>query len=100
MYVISKYPVNGCALYLYFSFALPYQEYNLLIFQAVPSFLDYIRGGTEVNFTVAIDFTASNGNPNDERSLHYRDPTGRPNQYVTAIQSVGEIIQVRIPTVG
>jgi hypothetical protein len=85
---------------LYFSFALLYQDYNLLIFQAVPSFLDYIRGGTEVNFTVAIDFTASNGNPNDERSLHYRDPTGRPNQYVTAIQSVGEIIQVRIPTVG
>jgi hypothetical protein len=43
---------------------------------------------------VAVDFTASNGNPNDQRSLHYRDPTGRPNQYVTAIQSVGEIIQV------
>jgi hypothetical protein len=39
----------------------------------VPSFLDYIRGGTEVNFTVAVDFTASNGNPNDQRSLHYRD---------------------------
>jgi hypothetical protein len=41
--------------------------------QVVPSFLDYIRGGTEVNFTVAVDFTASNGNPNDQRSLHYRD---------------------------
>ncbi len=24
----------------------------------------------------------------------HRDPTGRPNQYVTAIQAVGEIIQV------
>ncbi len=24
----------------------------------------------------------------------YRDPSGRPNQYVTAIQAVGEIIQV------
>jgi hypothetical protein len=41
--------------------------------QVVPSFLDYIRGGTEVNFTVAVDFTASNGNPNDQRSLHYRN---------------------------
>ena len=40
--------------------------------QVVPSFLDFIRGGTEVNFTVAVDFTASNGNPNDQRSLHYR----------------------------
>jgi hypothetical protein len=27
-------------------------------------------------------------------SYIYRDPTGRPNQYVTAIQAVGEIIQV------
>uniref|UniRef100_A0A8B9CHB2 C2 domain-containing protein n=1 Tax=Anser brachyrhynchus TaxID=132585 RepID=A0A8B9CHB2_9AVES len=25
------------------------------------TFLDYIRGGTQINFTVAIDFTASNG---------------------------------------
>jgi len=61
--------------------------------EIVPSFLDYIRGGTQVNFTLAIDFTGSNGNPNQQSSLHYRDPTGRPNQYQTAIQSVGEIIQ-------
>merc|ERR1712038_1143563 len=57
------------------------------------SFLDFIQGGTQVNFTVAIDFTGSNGQPSDPQSLHYQDPTGRPNQYVTAIQSVGEIIQ-------
>ena len=43
-------------------------------------FLEYIRGGCDLNFTVAIDFTASNGNPNDRRSLHYRDPH-QPNQY-------------------
>jgi len=61
--------------------------------EIVPSFLDYIKGGTQVNFTLAIDFTGSNGNPNHNTSLHYRDPTGRPNQYQTAIQSVGEIIQ-------
>merc|ERR1711994_359509 len=35
----------------------------------------------------------SNGNPQDSRSLHYNDPTGRPNQYVTAIRAVGDIIQ-------
>jgi len=58
-----------------------------------PSFLEYIQGGLQVNFTVAIDFTGSNGRPTDPNSLHYRDPTGRPNQYVTAIQAVGEIIQ-------
>ena len=59
----------------------------------VPSFLDYIQGGTQVNFTLAVDFTASNGNPMDPNSLHYRGDPSRPNQYVTAIRSVGEIVQ-------
>ena len=59
----------------------------------VPSFLDYIQGGTQVNFTVAVDFTGSNGHPQDYQSLHYNDPSGQPNQYVTAIRAVGEIIQ-------
>merc|ERR1712013_610908 len=66
---------------------------NSITIEAVPSFLDYIQGGTQVNFTVAIDFTGSNGNPQSPQSLHYQDPSGRPNQYVTAIQSVGEIVQ-------
>merc|ERR1712062_192744 len=58
-----------------------------------PTFLDFIQSGLQVNFTVAIDFTGSNGNPKSPQSLHYQDPSGRPNQYVTAIQSVGEIVQ-------
>ena len=58
-----------------------------------PTFLDFISSGTELSFTVAIDFTGSNGNPCDPRSLHYNDPTGAPNQYVTAIRAVGDIIQ-------
>ncbi|XP_042231401.1 copine-8-like isoform X2 [Homarus americanus] len=57
-----------------------------------PSFLDYIRGGTQIHFTVAVDFTASNGDPRSEASLHYRHP-GVDNQYSMAIRSVGEIIQ-------
>ena len=61
--------------------------------EVVPSFLDYIKGGTQVNFTVAVDFTGSNGNPHDPSSLHYINPTGAPNQYQTAIQAVGDIIQ-------
>ena len=28
-----------------------------------PSFIEYIQGGTMMNFSVAIDFTASNGPP-------------------------------------
>jgi len=75
-----------------------YKHSGLIVLNQVhvepnPSFLEYVAGGLQVNFTVAIDFTGSNGRPSDPNSLHYRDPTGRPNQYVTAIQSVGEIIQ-------
>merc|ERR1719419_1454812 len=58
-----------------------------------PSFLDFISNGTELSFTVAVDFTASNGNPQDARSLHYINPSGAPNQYVAAIKAVGDIIQ-------
>lgn len=57
------------------------------------TFLDYIQNGTAMNFSVAVDFTASNGDPRDARSLHYRDPATGENQYTTAIRSVGDIIQ-------
>lgn len=46
----------------------------------------------QMNFTVAIDFTASNGNPQNPASLHYCNPYSL-NQYAAAITSVGEIIQ-------
>ena len=58
-----------------------------------PSFLDYLQTGTRLNFSVAVDFTASNGRPVDPRSLHYLNPQTRENQYTTAIRSVGEIVQ-------
>ena len=35
------------------------------------TFLDYIRGGLKLHFVVAVDFTMSNGDPNDPNSLHY-----------------------------
>ncbi|KAJ6650061.1 Copine-8 [Pseudolycoriella hygida] len=55
------------------------------------SFLDYIRGGTQMHFAVAIDFTASNGSPGDPQSLHFMSNV--PNSYEIALRSVGEIIQ-------
>ncbi|KAI3855922.1 hypothetical protein MKX03_027466 [Papaver bracteatum] len=57
------------------------------------SFLDYISSGFELNFMVAVDFTASNGNPHSPTSLHYIDPSGRLNAYQQAILEVGEVIQ-------
>ncbi|XP_036007182.1 copine-9 isoform X2 [Fundulus heteroclitus] len=56
------------------------------------TFVDYIRGGTQLNFTVAIDFTASNGNPSQPTSLHYMSPY-QMNTYAMALKAVGEIIQ-------
>ncbi|XP_006907380.1 copine-5 [Pteropus alecto] len=56
------------------------------------TFLDYIKGGTQINFTVAIDFTASNGNPSQSTSLHYMSPY-QLNAYALALTAVGEIIQ-------
>uniref|UniRef100_A0A7N5ZS26 C2 domain-containing protein n=1 Tax=Anabas testudineus TaxID=64144 RepID=A0A7N5ZS26_ANATE len=59
----------------------------------------YINSGTvsdisltQLNFTVAIDFTASNGNPSQPTSLHYMSPY-QMNAYAMALKAVGEIIQ-------
>ncbi|GAB6021481.1 Copine-8 [Chamberlinius hualienensis] len=56
------------------------------------SFLDYIRGGTQLNCTIAIDFTASNGDPQSPNSLHYFGGH-LANPYARALSAVGEIIQ-------
>ena len=57
------------------------------------SFMDYIQGGMSINFSVAIDFTLSNGDPHSPTSLHFMAPGGQDNQYVTAIKAVGGIIE-------
>ncbi|KAL0552075.1 hypothetical protein IC582_011169 [Cucumis melo] len=57
------------------------------------SFIDYISSGFQLNFMVAVDFTASNGDPYSPDSLHYIDRSGRLNSYQQAIKEVGEVIQ-------
>merc|ERR1712142_1160359 len=57
------------------------------------SFVDYLQGGTGMNFSVAVDFTASNGPTKDPKSLHYRNPATGENQYTQAIRAVGDIIE-------
>jgi len=54
------------------------------------SFLDYIRGGMQINLTVAVDFTGSNGNPANPMSLHYVGTNS--NSYEIAIRSCGNIV--------
>ena len=53
-------------------------------------FIDYLRGGIQINFTVAIDFTASNGAPNNEKSYHFLG--SEKTQYEIAIKSCGDIV--------
>ncbi|XP_063155522.1 copine-3 [Candoia aspera] len=56
------------------------------------TFLDYVMGGCQLNFTVGIDFTGSNGDPRSPDSLHHISPNG-VNEYLSAIWSVGMVIQ-------
>nr|XP_025036081.1 copine-6-like [Pelodiscus sinensis] len=60
--------------------------------EKVHTFLDYIMGGLQIYFSVAIDFTASNGDPRSEHSLHFINPK-EPNEYLKALSAVGEICQ-------
>ncbi|CAK94291.1 unnamed protein product (macronuclear) [Paramecium tetraurelia] len=71
-----------------------------------PTFMDYLKSGTQINLISAIDFTGSNGSPNLSSSLHYIDnQTGRLNQYQQALLAVGEILlnysyDKRVPMYG
>uniref|UniRef100_A0AAR2LXP4 Copine 4 n=1 Tax=Pygocentrus nattereri TaxID=42514 RepID=A0AAR2LXP4_PYGNA len=49
-------------------------------------------GDQERELKVAIDFTASNGDPRNSCSLHYIHPY-QPNEYLKALVAVGEICQ-------
>ena len=59
-----------------------------------PSFTEYLRGGLEMSLMIAIDFTASNGDPRDRRSLHHLDPARQfMNPYQAAIVNVGKVLE-------
>lgn len=59
----------------------------------IPTFLEYIGGGTEISLVFGIDYTASNGDPSQPTSLHFRDPHNPShwNEYMSAIRIVGDI---------
>lgn len=77
--------------------------FTKLAFNKRNTFLEYVFGGCEIQLTVAIDFTLSNGNPASKDSLHYLDLN--KNEYLQAIKSVGEVLQYydsdkQIPCLG
>jgi len=65
----------------------------------MPSLSEYLTGGLKLHFSVAIDLTASNGDPRDPASLHYQQ-SGYDNQYVRALKSIGDILAHYAPSDG
>ncbi len=70
-----------------------------------PTFIDYLRGGEQLNMMIAIDFTGSNGTPTNPVSLHYIRPDGGLNQYQSALVEVCDILlnydfDKRVPVYG
>lgn len=55
-------------------------------------FVDFLEGGLNITQLVGIDFTASNRDPEDPRSLHRIVPNAM-NEYQRSILSVGEILE-------
>ena len=53
--------------------------------------MDYLKAGLSLNQVVVIDYTKSNGNPKDPKSMHYFD-SNSDNQYETCIRNVGSIL--------
>ncbi|KAK6021761.1 hypothetical protein OSTOST_12561, partial [Ostertagia ostertagi] len=60
---------------------------HFLHFQIVKryTFLDFIQAGTQLDFSVAIDLTKSNGDPRKPESLHYIGNPEKPSPYELAI---------------
>jgi hypothetical protein len=54
-------------------------------------FLDYLRGGLQLSMIFGIDYTASNGEPNEKTSLHYIKSDSY-NDYQQAIRYCGDIV--------
>ena len=63
-----------------------YHEYH-----SKKRFTDYLKEGIDLNLNIAIDYTISNGKPNDKNSLHYANGD-EANDYEKAMYSCGKIV--------
>ena len=70
----------------------------------INSFTDYIRGSCNISYSIAIDFTSSNGDPSNPSSLHYKY-SEIPNIYEQALNEVYRILlkndsNIKVPIYG
>ena len=72
--------------------ALNYNNKAIIECQLIqkPSFISYLRTGMNINLTIGIDFTYSNGDYTEVNSLHYLK--SGMNDYEKAIRSCGDIL--------
>lgn len=101
MYSFLDYIMGGCQIQFTVSFVTCnlFNEYSCMsLFVLCPLMLcESVRVCVVVSVCVclsqvAIDFTASNGDPRNSCSLHYIHPY-QPNEYLKALVAVGEICQ-------
>merc|ERR1712228_220980 len=57
------------------------------------SFTSFLSGGLEIQMMVAIDFTGSNGDPRDSKSLHFMGAPLYESAYMKVIKSVGRVLE-------
>lgn len=77
--------------YLFSIGSLKVNLVNKSHYAQLPTFIDYLHCGLEFNLIIGIDFTGSNGDPNNEDSLHCLN-LGVPNDYEKAIFACGNIL--------
>jgi len=70
-------------------------EFTQFLILEKPSMMEYLRSGWIISLSVAIDFTASNGDISDTQSLHYINPhnPAQMTSYEHAIYQVGTILE-------
>eukprot|EP01083_Nonionella_stella_P054854 144770_1 len=56
-------------------------------------FLEYVMGGMNIEMMIAVDFTGSNGDPQEDTSLHYIGPPKYESPYMKALRSVGRVLE-------
>jgi hypothetical protein len=57
-----------------------------------PSLVRYLQQGWKMDVSVAVDFSLSNLDINDYRSLHRKNKTGEMNQYQKALLEVCNVM--------
>jgi len=73
--------------------------FNRILIKDDQSFSSFTLGGTEIDVDFAIDFTNSNGEPEEPTSLHYINPKYDPlnfytmNAYQKAISAIGYVLE-------